>query len=310
MLYSSGTTGRPKGIKPPLRSPGLWASRPRSRSLLGGLYGFSERTVYLSPGPALPRRAGRLDDDDPAPRRHRGGHGALRPGRVPPARRAPPHHPHAVRPHAPRADPQAARRGTRGASTCRASRSSCTPPRPARPTSSGRRSTGSARRCTSTTRAARAAGSAPSGPQEWLEHPGSVGRSLMGAVHIVDDDGNELGRRRRRPGLVRERHHVRVPRRPGEDGVGVERPGLEHARRRRPRRRRRLPLPHRPGREHDHLRWREHLPPRDRGRAHRAPGGGRRRRHRRARRRHGRARSSPSCSPPTRPRRTTISPPS
>jgi long-chain acyl-CoA synthetase len=30
------------------------------------------------------------------------------------------------------------------------------------------------------------------GPQDWLEHPGSVGRSLLGPVHIVDSDGNEL----------------------------------------------------------------------------------------------------------------------
>jgi acyl-CoA synthetase (AMP-forming)/AMP-acid ligase II len=30
------------------------------------------------------------------------------------------------------------------------------------------------------------------GPEEWLAHPGSVGRSLMGAVHIVDADGNEV----------------------------------------------------------------------------------------------------------------------
>jgi acyl-CoA synthetase (AMP-forming)/AMP-acid ligase II len=29
-------------------------------------------------------------------------------------------------------------------------------------------------------------------PQEWLERPGSVGRSLLGAVHILDDDGTEL----------------------------------------------------------------------------------------------------------------------
>jgi len=27
---------------------------------------------------------------------------------------------------------------------------------------------------------------------EWLEHRGSVGRSMLGAVHILDDDGNEL----------------------------------------------------------------------------------------------------------------------
>jgi acyl-CoA synthetase (AMP-forming)/AMP-acid ligase II len=30
------------------------------------------------------------------------------------------------------------------------------------------------------------------GPQEWLEHPGSVGRSLLGAVHVLGDDGEEL----------------------------------------------------------------------------------------------------------------------
>lgn len=29
-------------------------------------------------------------------------------------------------------------------------------------------------------------------PQDWLEHPGSVGKGLLGEVHIVDDDGNEL----------------------------------------------------------------------------------------------------------------------
>jgi acyl-CoA synthetase (AMP-forming)/AMP-acid ligase II len=30
------------------------------------------------------------------------------------------------------------------------------------------------------------------GPEEWLDHPGSVGRSLLGAVHIVGADGAEL----------------------------------------------------------------------------------------------------------------------
>ena len=30
------------------------------------------------------------------------------------------------------------------------------------------------------------------GPEEWLAHPGSVGRSLLGAVHILDADGHEL----------------------------------------------------------------------------------------------------------------------
>jgi acyl-CoA synthetase (AMP-forming)/AMP-acid ligase II len=30
------------------------------------------------------------------------------------------------------------------------------------------------------------------GSEEWLEHPGSVGRSLLGPVHIVDEEGNEV----------------------------------------------------------------------------------------------------------------------
>jgi fatty-acyl-CoA synthase len=29
--------------------------------------------------------------------------------------------------------------------------------------------------------------------EEWLAHPGSVGKPMMGIPHIVDDDGNELG---------------------------------------------------------------------------------------------------------------------
>jgi fatty-acyl-CoA synthase len=29
-------------------------------------------------------------------------------------------------------------------------------------------------------------------PQEWLAHPGSVGRAMSGKIHILDDDGREL----------------------------------------------------------------------------------------------------------------------
>src|SRR5690606_32522345 len=28
--------------------------------------------------------------------------------------------------------------------------------------------------------------------EEWLQHPGSVGKPMLGAVHILDEDGNEL----------------------------------------------------------------------------------------------------------------------
>lgn len=30
------------------------------------------------------------------------------------------------------------------------------------------------------------------GPQEWLQHPGSVGKSVVGVAHVVDDHGDEL----------------------------------------------------------------------------------------------------------------------
>jgi long-chain acyl-CoA synthetase len=51
MLYSSGTTGLPKGIKPPL--PGLQVHEPGAPfvAVLGAMYGFAEDTVYLSPAP-------------------------------------------------------------------------------------------------------------------------------------------------------------------------------------------------------------------------------------------------------------------
>ena len=29
-------------------------------------------------------------------------------------------------------------------------------------------------------------------PEEWLAHPGTVGKPMVGAVHVLDDDGNEL----------------------------------------------------------------------------------------------------------------------
>ncbi|MBZ5740145.1 acyl-CoA synthetase [Nocardioides mangrovi] len=61
LLYSSGTTGRPKGIKPPL--PAIAVDEPGYvyPTVFGGLYGFGEDTVYLSPAPvyhAAPLRFG------------------------------------------------------------------------------------------------------------------------------------------------------------------------------------------------------------------------------------------------------------
>lgn len=50
MLYSSGTTGRPKGIKPPLPDGGL--DEPNGLTRLGeGSYAMDADTVFLSPAP-------------------------------------------------------------------------------------------------------------------------------------------------------------------------------------------------------------------------------------------------------------------
>jgi len=50
MLYSSGTTGRPKGISRPLSGRTVGDGNAIV-ALLGGLWGFGEDTIYLSPAP-------------------------------------------------------------------------------------------------------------------------------------------------------------------------------------------------------------------------------------------------------------------
>ncbi|MBV9207820.1 MAG: AMP-binding protein, partial [Actinobacteria bacterium] len=51
MLYSSGTTGRPKGVRPPL--PGRQVTEPGEplAALAGQFFGVTTESVYLSPGP-------------------------------------------------------------------------------------------------------------------------------------------------------------------------------------------------------------------------------------------------------------------
>ena len=56
------------------------------------------------------------------------------------------------------------------------------------------------------------------GPEDWLEHKGSVGKALMGTLHICDDDGQEHPTGEARHRLFRAGDgDLRVPRRPGED---------------------------------------------------------------------------------------------
>jgi acyl-CoA synthetase (AMP-forming)/AMP-acid ligase II len=190
MLYSSGTTGRPKGVKPPLRGDALGAPQPFA-SLLVGLYGFSESTVYLSPAPlyhaapagwtTMTQRLGgtaivmeRFDAEEwlALVERHRATHSQLVPTHLVRLLKLPDEVRH-------RYDLSSLQLVVHAAAPC--------PPDVKRAAIdwlgpivhefySG--SEGS--------------GFCAIGPEEWLDHPGSVGRSLMGAVHIVGEDGDEV----------------------------------------------------------------------------------------------------------------------
>ena len=108
----------------------------------------------------------------------------------------------------------------------------------------------------------------------WLEHPGTVGKPyLPDQVMIGDADGNPLPTGE--VGLVylqgAASHSVLVLQGRREDRVDVPR-RLLHPRRRRLPRRRGLPVPHRPEREPHHLGRRQHLPGRGRRGAARASG--------------------------------------
>jgi len=51
MLYSSGTTGRPKGVRPPLPEGQVGDASDTLTALASGLFGVTAECVYLSPGP-------------------------------------------------------------------------------------------------------------------------------------------------------------------------------------------------------------------------------------------------------------------
>jgi long-chain acyl-CoA synthetase len=191
MLYSSGTTGRPKGVKAglpegPLGAPSTFGA------LLSGLYRFTPDTVYLSPAPlyhaspagwtTMTQRFGgtavvmeRFDPEEWLALVERYGvtHSQLVPTHMVRLLKLPPE----VRG---RYDLSSLELLVHAAAPC--------PPDVKRATIewlgpivyefySG----------------SEGAGFCAIGPEEWLAHSGSVGRSLMGAVHIVDERGRELG---------------------------------------------------------------------------------------------------------------------
>jgi acyl-CoA synthetase (AMP-forming)/AMP-acid ligase II len=191
MLYSSGTTGRPKGIKPGAVGGELGAPTGFS-ALVAGLYGFGEGNVYLSPAPlyhaapagwtnAVHRLGGTvvvMDRFDPLAtlaliEEHRVTHVQFVPThlvrllKLPEAERA-------------RFDLSSLQCVVHAAAPC--------PPEVKRAALdwlgpivheyySG----------------SEGAGFCAIGPDEWLAHPGSVGKSLLGTAHVTDANGTELG---------------------------------------------------------------------------------------------------------------------
>jgi long-chain acyl-CoA synthetase len=190
MFYSSGTTGKPKGILPPLGPPPL-GHRSFLTQMLGGLFGFTQDVVYLSPAPlyhAAPagwtigtQRLGgtavvmeRFDPLDflEAIERHRITHVQCVPT-------------HFIRllklseEERSRFDLSSLQMVVHAAAPC--------------PVEIKQQMldwlgpivhefySGS-----------EGAGFTYITPDEWLAHPGSVGKSLMGAIHVLDDDRNEL----------------------------------------------------------------------------------------------------------------------
>ncbi|MBV8262911.1 MAG: acyl-CoA synthetase [Candidatus Eremiobacteraeota bacterium] len=51
MLYSSGTTGRPKGVKNPIKTTAIDAVSPFAQNVCGKLCGMGQDSIYLSPAP-------------------------------------------------------------------------------------------------------------------------------------------------------------------------------------------------------------------------------------------------------------------
>jgi long-chain acyl-CoA synthetase len=192
MLYSSGTTGRPKGILPPLPRSPFGSAKGGITPVAKGLYGMDASSVYLSPAPlyhAAPLgwtiAAHRLGSTVVVMEGFDAGAAlaAIERHSVTHAQFVPTHFirllrlPEEVRT---RSDLSSLRKVIHAAAPC---------PVPVKQQMiawvgpivdeyyGGSEGFGF---CNITA-------------DEWRAHPGSVGRSVLGAVHIVDEDGVELG---------------------------------------------------------------------------------------------------------------------
>jgi acyl-CoA synthetase (AMP-forming)/AMP-acid ligase II len=192
MLYSSGTTGRPKGIKPPLEPLPYGEGLAGMVLLMQGLFGFTSDTVYLCPAPlyhaaplgwstGVTRIGGTvvvMESFDAARALQ-----AIEDHRITHAQLVPTHFVRMLKlPEAERTAPDL---------------------------SSLQVAVHAAAPCPIEVKRQMLewwgpivheyyAGSEGNGfcytsPQDWLDHPGTVGKPVMGVVHVLDEGGTELG---------------------------------------------------------------------------------------------------------------------
>jgi fatty-acyl-CoA synthase len=191
MLYSSGTTGRPKGIRRPLSGRQAAEGDPLTLPVLSSIFGMDDRTVYLSPAPmyhsaplgfslgvqAFGGTVVMMERFDPVEalrliERHRVTHSQWVPTMFVRMLKL----------------PAADRDGYDLSSHTTAIHGAAPCPVPVKEQMIEwwgpiiREYYG----------ATEGNGFCHIHSAEWLEHKGSVGKSLLGAVHICDDDGKEL----------------------------------------------------------------------------------------------------------------------
>ena len=276
MLYSSGTTGHPKGIRRPLTGQPFGSDVVLS-GMLGGIMGFAPGDVYLSPAPLY--HSAPLVWSMTAQRL--GGTVVVMehfdPERLPGADRTAQGHARPVRPDHVRAHAQAARGGA-GRYDLSSLRSVVHAAAPCPPEVKRRMIEWWGPVIHEYYSGTEGMGMTWITAAEALTHPGSVGQAIWGEVHVCGDDGEDLPAGD--DGVVyfagRRCHHLPVQPRPREDAPDLQRQGLGHAVGRRSPRRGGVPLPDRPQAVHDRVGWGEHLPPGDRGRPRAAPRRGRR----------------------------------